>query len=75
MINGDSLLFTVAQNIVNRTIAKMSCFKIYASITLIFRKHVPPLNVDMGHIYLYGDCFENNIKDNNQNQLCIACGK
>ena len=39
--------------IVNRAITKMSHFKIYASIMLIFRKQAP-LNVDNDHTSLYG---------------------
>ena len=61
MINGDSLLFTVAQNIANREITKMSHFKIYASVRLIFRKQ-EPLNVDNGHISLYDGFLEINKK-------------
>ena len=45
------------KNIANRAITKMSRFKIYASITLIFRKQAP-LNVDNGHISLDGGFFE-----------------
>ena len=37
----------------------MSRFKIYASVTLIFRKQTP-LNVDNGHISLYDGFFEIN---------------
>ena len=35
----------------------MSRFKIYASVTLIFRKQAP-LYVDNSHISLYGGLFE-----------------
>ena len=37
----------------------MSILKIYASLTLIFNKQAP-LNVDDGHISLYGGLFEIN---------------
>ena len=66
-----SLLLT---NIANRAITKLSRFKIYDSVPLIFRKQAP-LIVDNGHICLYGGLFEINKMNNNQNQLCIACGR
>ena len=47
------------KNIANRAITEMSRFKIYASVTLIFRKQVP-LNEDNGHISLHGGLFEIN---------------
>ena len=47
------------ENIANRAITKMSHFKIYAYVTLICRKQ-GILNVDNGHISLYGGFFEIN---------------
>ena len=62
------------ENIANREITKKSHFKIYASVTLIFRKQ-SSLNVDNGHFSLYGGFFEINKNESQSNQLCIACGK
>ena len=47
------------KNIANRAITKMSRFKIYASVTLISREQAH-LNVDNGHISLYGGLYEIN---------------
>ena len=60
------------KSIANRAITKMSCFKIYASVTLIFRKQVP-LNEDNSHISLYGDLFEinNNEKKSKSIVYCL----
>ena len=41
------------ENIANRAITKMSRFKIYAFVALIFRKQAT-LNGDYDHISLYG---------------------
>ena len=44
-------------------------FKIYVFVMFIFRKQAS-MNVDNGHISLYGGLFEiNKKKNNNQNQL------
>ena len=59
------------ENIANRAITKMSRFKTYASVTLIFRKQAS-LNVDNDYISLCGGFLGIN---KNQNQLCIACDK
>ena len=48
--------------IANRIITKMSHFKIYSSITLIFRKQAS-LNVDNSHISLYVGFFEINTNE------------
>ena len=47
------------EKIANRAFTKMSSFKIYASVALIFRKKAT-LNVDNGHISLYGRFFKIN---------------
>ena len=55
--------------IANRAITKMPCFKMYASVWLIFRKQ-GSLNLDNGLISLYDGFFEIN-KNESQSKSIV----
>ena len=57
------------EKIANRAVNKMSRFKIYASVTLIFIKQAS-LNVDNSYICLNGGLFEININES-QSKLIV----